>query len=73
MVDRAEVVAARAVGVGIGLIVLMLVWLVGNRLTGLIWEPPLGPTVAFAGAIAIGLTTAIIAGRRLVARLRDGG
>jgi hypothetical protein len=73
MVDRAEVVAARAVGVGVGLIVLMLVWLVGNRLAGLVWEPPVGPTVAFAGAIVIGFTTGVIAGRRLVARLRDGG
>jgi hypothetical protein len=71
--DRAEIVAARATGVGIGLIALMLVWLIGNRLAGLLWEPPVGPTVAFAGAIAAGVATAIEAGRRLAGRARRGG
>lgn len=68
---RAELIAARAVGVGIGLITLMLAWLVGNRMTALAWDPPVGPTVAFVGAIAIGMATAIVSGRRLATRVRD--
>lgn len=71
-VDRAEIVAARAIGVGVGLIALMLAWLIGNRLTALAWDPPVGPTVAFLGAILIGIATAIFSGRRLAARVRDG-
>jgi hypothetical protein len=71
-VDRAEVVAARATGVGMGLVALMLVWLIGNRLAGLLWEPPVGPTVAFAGSIAAGTATAIASGRRLAGRVRQG-
>ena len=70
--ERGEIVAARAVGVGVGLIALMLVWLVGNRLTALAWGPPVGPTVAFGAAIVIGIATALISGRRLVARVREG-
>ncbi|HEX5950295.1 MAG TPA: hypothetical protein VFZ96_04790 [Actinomycetota bacterium] len=69
--DRGEIVAARAIGVGVGLIALMLAWLVGNRLTALAWDPPVGPTVAFLASIAIGIVTAILAGRRLAARVRD--
>jgi hypothetical protein len=57
--------AAWATGAGIGLIVLMLTWLIGNRLTGLIWDPPVGPVVAFAGAIGVGTAVAVFAGRRL--------
>lgn len=69
--DRSELVGARAVGVGIGLIALMLAWLVGNPVTALAWDPPVGPTVAFLVAIAIGVTTAIVSGRRLSARIRE--
>ena len=71
-VDRAEIVAARAIGVGVGLIALMLAWLIGNRVTALAWDPPVGPTVAFLGAILIGIATAILSGRRLAARVRNG-
>jgi hypothetical protein len=68
--DRSEVVAAWATGIGIGLIVLMLTWLVGNRIAGLFWDPPVGPTVAFLGAIAGGVVTGFVAGWRLVQRVR---
>jgi hypothetical protein len=71
--ERAEIVAARAVGVGVGLIALMLAWLVGNRLTSLAWDPPVGPTVAFVAAIAIGISTAMVSGHRLAGRVRNGG
>lgn len=71
--DRADRVAAWATGTGIGLVVLMLTWLIGSRLVGLMWEPPLGPTAAFIGAIVVGAAVAVISGRRLgrqVARQR---
>jgi hypothetical protein len=69
--DRGEIVAARTIGVGVGLIALMLAWLVGNRLTALAWDPPVGPTIAFVASIAVGVVTAIVAGNRLAARVRD--
>lgn len=63
--ERADQVAARATGIGIGLAVLMVTWLVGNRLAGLLWDPPLGPSVAIAAAAAAGGVTAVVAARRL--------
>lgn len=70
--ERAETVGARAIGVGVGLIALMLAWLVGNRLTALAWDPPVGPTVAFVAAIVVGIVTALVSGHRLATRVRDG-
>lgn len=58
-------VAAWATGIGIGLVVLMLVWLVGNRLAGLAWDDPVGPVVAFTAAVLSGIATALVMGRRL--------
>ena len=72
-VERSEIVAARGIGTGVGLIALMLVWLVGNRLAELVWGPPVGPTVAFALAIAVGTVTAIVFAHRLAERVRRGG
>ena len=62
---RADAIAGWAVGVGVGLIAMMLTWIVGNRLTALVWEPPTGPTVAFVGAILAGIVVALITGARL--------
>ncbi len=62
-----DLVAARMTGVGLGFMALMVSWLIGNRLTALVWGPPVGPIVALLGAIAIGTVTAIVAGRRLAA------
>jgi hypothetical protein len=58
-------VAAWAIGIGIGLVVLMLVWLVGRRIAGLAWDAPVGPVVAFTAAILSGIATALVMGRRL--------
>lgn len=69
--ERVEAVGAWAIGAGIGLIALMLVWLVGNRVAGLIWAPPVGPTVAFVGAILTGIVTSIVSGIRLARRVRE--
>lgn len=67
----AETVAAWATGAGVGLVVLMVTWLVLNRLTALVWEAPLGPTVAFATAIAAGVIATALAGKRLVSSLAN--
>jgi hypothetical protein len=54
-------VAARAPGVGIGLVSLMLTWLIGSRLAALVWPPPTGPTVAFVAAIGVGILVSAVA------------
>ena len=71
-VDQSEVVAAQGVGIGIGLIALMLTWLVGSRLAELAWDPPVGPLVAFAAAVVVGIVTSIVFARRLAERVRLG-
>ena len=63
--SRADSVSAYAIGVGAGLVALQITWLILNRLTSLVWGPPLGPTIAFASAIIVGVIVSIIAGRRL--------
>jgi len=62
-----DIVAARVIGIGVGLIALMLTWLVSNRLLGVFIEAPTGPIVAFSAATVIGLIAALVAGRRLAA------
>lgn len=57
--------AARATAVGVGAIVLMLTWIVGQRIAALLWTPPVGPTVAVLTAVAVGTVAAVLAGRRL--------
>lgn len=63
---RADGVAAWAVGIGVGLIALMLTWIVGNRIAMVVWDSPVGPTVAFIGAILVGIVATVIAGIQLV-------
>ena len=70
MSSRADLVAAWAIGVGIGLMTLQLTWLVAARLAALVWEPPVGPTVAFATACVAGVVGTIIGGRRLSLSVR---
>ena len=62
---RADRVSAWAVGVGVGLIATMVTWLIGNRLTALAWDPPVGPTVALIAAIGVGVSATCIAAIRL--------
>jgi len=62
----ADRVAARATGVGVGLVVFTVLWLVGNRLTSLLWDPPTGPVVAMAGALVTGGVMGWLVGARLV-------
>ncbi|MEX2275097.1 MAG: hypothetical protein WEA10_05995 [Actinomycetota bacterium] len=63
--DRADRVAAWAVGVGVGLIAMMLAWIVGARIAELLWEPPGGPRVALASALLIGIIVTVVSGVRL--------
>ncbi|OFW66346.1 MAG: hypothetical protein A2Z12_09895 [Actinobacteria bacterium RBG_16_68_21] len=63
--------AAIATGVGVGLIVLMVTWLVGNRITAVLVGPPVGPTVAICLAVVAGAITTVIMSRRLVASMAD--
>ena len=63
---HADGVAAWAVGIGVGLITLMVAWIVGNRIATVVWDPPVGPTVAFVGAILVGIVATVVAGIQLV-------
>ncbi len=63
---RADIIAARAIGVGVGLLTLMISWLVGNRLLGLVLDAPEGPTAAFITALILGVLVALVAGQRCV-------
>ena len=63
--SRADSVSAWAIGIGVGLIALQITWLLGNRLTSLLWGPPMGPTIAFALAIVTGIVVSVVSGRRL--------
>ena len=66
---HADGVAAWAAGIGVGLIALMLTWIVGNRIAMGVWDAPVGPTVAFIGAILVGIVVTVVAGVQL---LRSG-
>jgi hypothetical protein len=61
----AETVAAWATAVGIGLLVFMIAWLIGDRVADLIWDRPTGPVVALGTASLVGAIMTILAGRRL--------
>lgn len=71
--SRANLVSAWGIGVGIGLIALQLTWLAGARIAGLIWEAPVGPTIAFVFACLVGAAVAVIAGRRLARNVGSDG
>jgi hypothetical protein len=63
---RADIIAARAIGVGVGLLTLMIAWLVGNRLLSLVLDAPEGPTAAFITALILGVLAALVVGQRCV-------
>lgn len=71
--STADRVAAWATGAGVGLIAFMLVWLVGNRLAGLLWGAAAGAIAALGGAVVIGVTTALLFGLRLARRSSPPG
>ena len=69
VVARADRVAARATGVGVGFLALMITWLIGARVTDRIWGPPSSAVVALAVAVVVGILAAVLSGRRLAHRL----
>ena len=71
--NRADLVSAWGIGVGIGLIALQVTWLAGARIAVLFWPPPEGPTIAFVSACLVGTVVAIIAGRRLARKVVGDG
>jgi hypothetical protein len=67
--DRhADRVAAWVTGVGVGVAVFMLTWLVGNRVADLLWTPPTGPIMAIALAAVTGILVSVRQGWRLSRR-----
>ena len=68
---RADRVAARATGVGVGLLAFMITWLVGARVSEQLWGPPSSAVVAMAIAVAVGFVVSVVAGQRLVCRQRS--
>ena len=71
--NRADRLAARATGVGIGLLAFMITWLVGARITEQIWGPPSSAVAAMAVAVVVGTMVALIAGGRLLRRQLSEG
>lgn len=65
---RADRIAARATGIGVGLLAFMIGWLVGAPVTERIWGPPSSAVVAMAVALVAGIIVAVVAGHRLVRR-----
>ena len=68
-VARADRVAARATGVGVGFLALMITWLIGARVTAQIWGPPSSAVVALAIAVVVGILAAVVSDRRFADRL----
>jgi hypothetical protein len=65
---RADRVAARATGVGVGLLAFMIAWLIGARVTEQVWGPPSSAVVALAISVMVGIFVAVVAGQRLLRR-----
>ena len=68
---RADRIAARTTGVGVGLLVFMIAWLIGARVTEKLWGPPSSAVVAMAIAVSVGIVVSVVAGQRLVRRQRS--
>jgi hypothetical protein len=62
---RADRVAARATGLGIGLITFMVTWTIGARITERIFATPTNAFVAMGIAVVAGALTTLRAGQRL--------
>ena len=63
--SRADLIAARATGLGVGLIVFMLTWSIGARIAEQIFDAPAHAYVAMGMALLAGAVTAVRAGHRL--------
>ncbi len=65
VVSRADAIAARATGLGVGLIVFMVTWSIGARITERIFDAPAHAYVAMGMALLAGAVTTVRAGHRL--------
>jgi len=65
---QADRVAAWATGVGVGLMVFMVGWLLLGRIFTMLLSAPGGPVAAMAAAILAGTVVTIWQGRRLARR-----
>jgi hypothetical protein len=70
---EADRLAARATGFGTGLIAVMLVWLVGNRVFTSLWGAPVGPIVALSSAVVVGALVTLVTSRTLLTTLPQPG
>ncbi|MBI4884292.1 MAG: hypothetical protein HY826_09600 [Actinobacteria bacterium] len=68
--DRADRVAARATGFGVGLIVFMLTWTIGARVIERFVDEPNSAYAAMAIAFIAGTAATVLVGRRLISKLR---
>lgn len=71
--SRADRYSARLVGVGIGFISVMPVWVLLSRAGEATLGNPEGPIAALVLSIAIAATLSIVTGARLVRRLNSAG
>jgi membrane protein implicated in regulation of membrane protease activity len=71
--ERADRIAARATGFGTGLIVFMLTWTIGARITVRLLDAPDSAYTAMAIAILIGAVSTLWVGHRLVESLATSG
>lgn len=70
---RANLVAARATGVGVGLLAFMVLWTLGSQITIRMWGPPSGALIAMGIALLVGVVVTVTAWRRFVrTQLREG-
>jgi hypothetical protein len=58
-------------GVVLGTLFLLAFTVIGIRIASVFWEPPVGPTIAFASACLVGIVVAAAAGRRLARTTRS--
>ncbi|MBI2168891.1 MAG: hypothetical protein HYU28_05240 [Actinobacteria bacterium] len=66
---KADLIAARATGAGIGALAFMVTWLVGNRITvPLLGDAP-GAWLALGLALGAGIIVTLVAGARLTRRV----
>lgn len=65
--QRADRIAARATGIGAGLITFMLTWTIGARIAEHIFEAPTSAYVAMITAFCAGIAATLRVGHRLVA------
>jgi hypothetical protein len=63
---KADRVAARATGIGVGFIALMVAWLVGAQLFAHVWGQPSAAYVALAVAVLVGVGVGALAIRRFL-------